>query len=153
MKRTKQDRKYLNIILAILLAMALWFYVINVENPTGTATLRDVTVQLQGMDALTEQGFMVTEMKDETMDLKLNGRKKTLMKLDKDNVYLAADVSSITAEGEYTLNCRTVYPTYVNTDNVTSSSWSVVTFGMCITLPPGETTNGLPGHENCNLRC
>ena len=124
MKRTKQDRKYLNIILAILLAMALWFYVINVENPTGTATLRDVTVELQGADALTEQGFMVTEMKDETMDLKLNGRKKTLMKLDKENVYLAADVSSITAEGEYTLNCRTVYPTYVNTDNVTSSSWN-----------------------------
>ena len=76
------------------------------------------------METLTQQGFIVTEMEEETKDLKLNGRKKTLMKLDKDNVYLAADVSSITAEGEYTLNCRTVYPTYVNTDNVTSSSWN-----------------------------
>ena len=124
MKRSKKERKSINIALAILLSMALWFYVINVENPTGTATLRGVSVELQGIETLTEQGFMVTEIQEETKDLKLNGRKKTLMKLDKDNVYLAADVSSITAEGEYTLNCRTVYPTYVNTDNVTSSSWN-----------------------------
>lgn len=124
MKRSKKERKSINIALAILLSLALWFYVINVENPTGTATLRGVAVELQGMETLTQQGFMVTEMEEETKDLKLNGRKKTLMKLDKDNVYLAADVSSITAEGEYTLNCRTVYPTYVNTDNVTSSSWN-----------------------------
>ena len=124
MKRSKKERKFINIALAILLSMALWFYVINVENPTGTATLRDVSVVLQGTETLTEGGLMVTELKEETKDLKLNGRKKTLMKLDRDNVYLAADVSSITAEGEYTLNCRTVYPTYVNTDNVTSSSWN-----------------------------
>ena len=124
MKRSKKERKFINIALAILLSMALWFYVINVENPTGTATLRDVSVVLQGTETLTEQGLMVTELKEETKDLKLNGRKKTLMKLDKDNVYLAADVSSLTAEGEYTLNCRTVYPSYVNTDNVTSSSWN-----------------------------
>ena len=124
MKRSKKERKSINIALAILLSLALWFYVINVENPTGTATLRGVAVELQGMETLTQQGFIVTEMEEETKDLKLNGRKKTLMKLDKDNVYLAADVSSITAEGEYTLNCRTVYPTYVNTDNVTSSSWN-----------------------------
>ncbi|MBR3751844.1 MAG: hypothetical protein IKK50_01780 [Ruminiclostridium sp.] len=124
MKTNKKNRKIINVALAIALSMALWFYVINVENPTGTTTLRDVEVELQGADALEEHGLMVTEMEDETMDLKLNGRKKTLMKLDKDNVYLAADVSSITAEGEYTLNCRTVYPAYVNTDNVTSSSWN-----------------------------
>lgn len=124
MKRSKKERKSINIALAILLSLALWFYVINVENPTGTATLRDVSVELQGMESLTEQGLMVTVLEEETKDLKLNGRKKTLMKLDKDNVYLAADVSAITAEGDYTLNCRTVYPTYVNTDNVTSSSWN-----------------------------
>lgn len=124
MKTNKKDRKIINVAIAIALSLGLWFYVINVENPTGTATLRDVAVELQGVETLTEQGLMVTDLEEETKVLKLSGRKKTLMKLDHDNVYLAADVSSITAEGEYTLNCRTVYPTYVNTDNVTSSSWN-----------------------------
>lgn len=124
MKTSKKERKIINVAIAVALSLALWFYVINVENPTGTATLRDVAVELQGTDALTEQGLMVTDLEEESKVLKLSGRKKTLMKLDRDNVYLAADVSSITAEGEYTLNCRTVYPTYVNTDNVTSSSWN-----------------------------
>lgn len=124
MKTSKKDRKVINVVLAIALSMALWFYVINVENPTGTATLRDVAVEIQGAETLEEQGLMVTSLEEETKDLKLSGRKKTLMKLDRDNVYLAADVSSITEEGSYTLNCRTVYPAYVNTDNVTSSSWN-----------------------------
>ena len=75
MKRSKKERKSINIALAVLLSLALWFYVINVENPTGTATLRDVAVELQGMETLTQQGFMVTEIEEETKDLKLNGWK------------------------------------------------------------------------------
>lgn len=132
MKTNKKNRKILNVAIAVALSMALWLYVINVENPTGTATLRDVAVTVQGQDVLEERGLMVTALEDETMDLKLSGRKKTLMKLDRDNVYLTVDVSSITEEGEYPLNCRTVYPTYVNTDNVTSSRWNKMSVTLTV---------------------
>lgn len=132
MKTNKKNRKILNVAIAVALSMALWLYVINVENPTGTATLRDVAVTVQGQDVLEERGLMVTALEDETMDLKLSGRKKTLMKLDRDNVYLTVDVSSITEEGEYPLNCRTVYPTYINTDNVTSSRWNKMSVTLTV---------------------
>lgn len=124
MKNSKKNRKMVNMALAVLLAFGLWFYVINVENPTGSANLRDLPVELQGESDLAQTGLMVTNLSQETIDLKVTGKKKTLMKLNKKNVSLAVDVSSITQEGEYDLTCKTVFPSHINTDNVSVSSWS-----------------------------
>ena len=38
MTNPKKTRKVFNIILAIVLAVGVWLYVINVENPTGTVS-------------------------------------------------------------------------------------------------------------------
>ncbi len=124
MKNTKKNRKMVNMALAVLLAFGLWFYVINVENPTGSANLRDLPVELQGESQLSEAGLMVTDLSQEAMNLKVTGKKKTLMKLDKKNVSLMVDVSAITEEGEYDLICKTVFPSHINTDNVAVSSWN-----------------------------
>ena len=121
--KSKKNRKLLNMAIAMAIAFGLWLYVVNVENPTGTASLRGVSVDLLGEETLAERDLMITETSDDTLDLKLAGRKKTLMKLDRDNVSLTADVSAIAQPGEYTIACKTVFPTYVNTDNVTVSRW------------------------------
>lgn len=124
MKNSKKNRKMVNMALAVLLAFGLWFYVINVENPTGSANLRDLPVELQGEFQLAKAGLMVTDLSKETMNVKVTGRKKTLMKLDKKNVSLAVDVSSITGEGEHDLICKATFPSHISTDNVTVSSWN-----------------------------
>ncbi len=124
MKNSKQNRKLVNAALAVLLAFGLWFYVVNVENPTGSANLRDLPIQLQGQSELAESELMVTGLSRDTMNVKITGKKKTLMKLNSDNVFLTADVSSITEEGEYDLTCKASFPSYINTDNVSVSSWS-----------------------------
>ena len=124
MKNSKKNRKMVNMALAVLLAFGLWFYVINVENPTGSANLRDLPVELQGEFQLAEAGLMVTDVSQETMNVKVTGKKKTLMKLDKKNVSLAVDVSSITGEGEHDLICKATFPSHISTDNVTVSSWN-----------------------------
>ena len=73
----KKSRRVLNAILAVGLAVALWLYVVNVENPTGTTRLRDLDVEIQGSRQLAEQGLMVTSISQDQLDLKVNGRKKT----------------------------------------------------------------------------
>ncbi|MGM9578533.1 MAG: YbbR-like domain-containing protein [Evtepia sp.] len=122
MKSTK--RKILNMALAVLISMGLWLYVVNVENPTGSGHLRDLAVEVQGEETLESRGLMVTELSQERMNLKVTGKKKTLMRLDKKNVYLTVDVSSITEVGEWDLTCRPVFPTQVSTDSITVSSWN-----------------------------
>ena len=106
MTNPKKNRKIFNIILAVVLAVGVWLYVINVENPTSTATIRDIPVTIVGEDTLAERDLMITGQSQESVSLKLSGRKKTLMKLSKKNITLKLDVSSITSEGEHTLSCE-----------------------------------------------
>lgn len=123
MENKKKSRRVLNAILAVGLAVALWLYVVNVENPSGTTKLRDLDVELQGTRQLAEQGLMVTGISHDQIDLKVNGRKKTLMKLSSKNVSLYLDVSTIEEKGEWPLSCRTVFPSNVSSDSVTVANW------------------------------
>ena len=123
MENKKKSRRVLNAILAVGLAVALWLYVVNVENPSGATKLRDLEVELQGTRELAEQGLMVTSISQDQIDLKVNGRKKTLMKLSSKNVSLYLDVSSIEEKGEWPLICRTVFPSNVSSDSLTVANW------------------------------
>ena len=123
MENKKKSRRVLNAILAVGLAVALWLYVVNVENPTGTTRLRDLDVEIQGSRQLAEQGLMVTSISQDQLDLKVNGRKKTLMKLSPKNVSVYLDVSTIEEKGEWPLSCRTVFPSNVSSDSLTVANW------------------------------
>lgn len=119
----KKNRKVFNIILAVILAVGVWLYVINVENPTGTIPIRDIPVSLVGEEDLAARGLMVTDQSEDSVSLKLSGRRKTLMKLTRKNITLELDVSTITSEGEHTLSCRASFPNNIGTDNVSVSDW------------------------------
>lgn len=123
MENKKKSRRVLNAILAVGLAVALWLYVVNVENPSGATKLRDLEVELQGTRELAEQGLMVTSISQDQIDLKVNGRKKTLMKLSPKNVSVYLDVSTIEEKGEWPLSCRTVFPSNVSSDSLTVANW------------------------------
>lgn len=123
MKNPQKNQKILNIVLAVVLAMGLWLYVTNVENPTSTITVRDIPITLVEESTLSDQGLMITEQSRDSVSLKLSARKKTLMRLSRRNISLELDVSEITEPGEYTLSCQPVYPTNVNTDSVTVADW------------------------------
>ena len=122
MTNPKKNRKIFNIVLAIVLAVGVWMYVINVENPSGTGTVREIPVTVVGEDSLAERGLMVTEQNRDHVSLKLSGRKKTLMKLNRKNITRKRDVSSVTSEGEHTLSCKVDFPDTVG-DNVSISDW------------------------------
>ena len=141
MRTRKKNQKVFQLILAIVVAMVLWLYVINVENPIGTARLGDLPIQLQGEEVLTENGLMVTDLSKDTVTIRLSGKKKTLMKISRKNVTLTLDVSSVTGPGDWTLTSRLNYPANVNTDNVTISHYDDLK--VTVTVEP-QTTKTIP---------
>ena len=124
MRPVKKDRKVLNIVLAILIAIGLWLYVVNVENPTGTFRLYDLPIQIVGEDVLEQNGMMVTDLSHKSLNVKVTGKKKTFMRLSKKNTYLSVDVSTVSGTGDWTLSCKIVYPANVSTEGISVANWS-----------------------------
>ena len=141
MRTRKKNRKVFQVVLAIVIAVALWLYVISVENPTGTAWLRDLPVQIQGEEVLEENDLMVTDLSKDTVTIRLNGRKKTLMKVSRKNVSFTVDVSSITEAGDWTLVGHLNYPGNVSSDSVTVSNYNDLK--VTVTVEP-RTTRTIP---------
>lgn len=122
MKTNEKDRRPINIALAIVIALGLWLYVVNVENPVGSGYLNDLPIQVLGETILENNDLMVTKLNKDELNLKVTGKRKTLMKLSQSNVTLTVDVADITGAGEWPLTCHVVYPSNVSTDGVSISS-------------------------------
>jgi YbbR domain-containing protein len=117
-RENKKNTKYFNMAIAVLIAILLWFYVVNVENPTGQTVLSDIPVQVQGVGALEQKGLMVTEQSRVETQLTVNGRRRAFLKLYRGDLSIAVnvDVSGIEEPGEYTLTGR-VSPESLRTDS------------------------------------
>ena len=144
MRTRKKRQKVIHVILAIVIAVVLWLYVINVENTTGTAHLRDLPVQVTGTDVLEEKGLMVTDLSRDTISVRLSGRKKTLMKVSRKNVTFSVDVSSVTGAGDWTLTGRLNYPATVASESVSVSHWDDMKITVTVE-PRGEKTVPVQG--------
>lgn len=62
--------------MAIILAVGVWLYVINVENPTSPTTVRDIPITIVGQEELTDRGLMVIQLSEDSVDLRISGRKR-----------------------------------------------------------------------------
>ena len=67
--------KKFNIILAILVAIALWAFVLGDVNPDTTSTIRDVPVTFTNQDALEAEGLTIYQSSVQTVNIHINGRR------------------------------------------------------------------------------
>ena len=87
--------KILSMLLSVILAFALWYYVITVVSPGSTDTFYDIPVVLVGETALEERGLMVTSVGNTTVDLTLSGNRSDLNQLTRENITIKANLNNI----------------------------------------------------------
>ena len=125
------DSKVLYALLAIVIAIGLWFYVAAVDSPEAETTINRVPITFLNEDVLEAKGLMITEGKQQSATLTVTGPLTTLAKLDqeKENIVLSIDVGRITTPGEQRLAYTvTLPPGYSSTVNVASSYPSNIDF-------------------------
>ena len=93
--------------LSLIIAIFLWSYVMRVDNPDKTEEYRNVTVQLEGLSQLTDNGLVLLSGSSETISIKVSGKRDSILNMRKEYITATASVSSITEPGEYTLNYKT----------------------------------------------
>ncbi len=101
-----QNKKLLSFLLALLVSVGIWVYVVTVENPEGEDTIYNVPVIFSGDDVLREDyDLVITEDNVSTngVSLTFSGKRTDLKKLSelKNEMYVTIDVVRIRNVGEY----------------------------------------------------
>lgn len=96
--------KVFYMILALICAVIAWLYVDLVEAPDAKDTIYNIPVTFVGEDVLADEGLMITEGKDATVDLVVSGPRSAITRLDRSNIKITVQAASqITGEGTYSL--------------------------------------------------
>lgn len=115
-------RKIITFGISLVLAFALWMYVVTVVGPEYEETFRDVPVVYQGVSALKEKNLMILDDETPTVDLKLSGNRRDLNKLSSSNIVVTLDLSKILDPGKTSYRYDVSYPGNVASDSVTIQS-------------------------------
>ena len=102
--------KVLTALLSLVIAFALWSYVITVEQPESEETFYNVPVVLDGSSVLDGRSLMITSETDLTVTLKLSGSRSDLNKLRSSDITVLADLTKIYEAGEKSLTYSVSFP-------------------------------------------
>ena len=112
-------RNILTGLLSLAIAFGLWLYVVTVVSPNSDNTYHDVSVVIQGEAALEERGLMIITQQIPSVDLRLEGNRSELQKLNNSNISVTVDVSKIMEPGDHML---TISPNNIRFPGDVSSS-------------------------------
>lgn len=109
-------------LISLVFAIVLWSFVTNSTNPERQKTIEDVTIVVQGIEALEEKGFIIRDDLSKvlpTVDIKVNVKNSDYRLVNKNVVLASIDVSEISKDGT---NSVTVIPKFSNLVDVSLDS-------------------------------
>lgn len=88
-------------ILSVIIAICLWFVVINIQNPVENRTI-NVPVEFRNKDVLISNGLVLVNEKDFTnlkVSVKIRGQRISLDRLNSKNIEAYVDLTKVTDNG------------------------------------------------------
>ena len=141
-------RKTINVIVSILIAIALWSYVIYAVEPTQTKTFTGVPVALENTEALADRNLAVAADDDVLIDVKVKGKRQIVSAMKNDEVHATADVSEC-IEGDNVVEVRLEFDRTVTPANNATITVHVNVEGI-VTEPRNVVVTYSGDSENIN---
>ena len=105
------NNKFARILLAAVIALGMWLYVITVEVPEDEVTYNGITVTFQNETYLLEEKNMMVVTEDiPTVSLTLTGKRTDLNKLSSSNITAVVDLSQVNEAGTQRLTYKFSFP-------------------------------------------
>lgn len=121
--KLSNKRKWFYIVVSLLLAVVIWFYVDNTSAESVSFPVNDVPVEFLNEErGLTSKGLMLISGDDATVDIVLTMPRGLTYSFDPDNFRLFADLSSVSSTGKQTVTFTPVYPSNVNAQRISIKS-------------------------------
>ncbi len=118
-------KKVAYFLLAIVIAIGLWSYVIATERPGWEETYYDIPVILENETALNSKGLMTVTGETPKVTLKLRGSRSDFGNLSPNNITVVADLAKIYSAGKQRVNYTISFPS--NSFEVISQSPQEIT--------------------------
>ena len=113
------------IVFSILIAIALWLYIGLVENPEDEIEIKNIPLTFIGAETLESRNLMLGDGANQTVSLKVAGKRTIISRLNNTNVSATIDLSNARATGDnYYQGYNVVFPEWVNTDEVSIVGWT-----------------------------
>ena len=106
---TDNGRKMFNIILALLVSTAAWFFVVYNYDPMTNARYSGVPITYTGLDTLANRGYAVAEANYKNIEVTLEQRRIDTSNISSEDISVTADVSGLST-GENTVALRVSGP-------------------------------------------
>ncbi len=97
-------------LLSVAVAFGLWLYVITFVSTQKEDTFYDIPVSFRNESILEDRGLMITDRETPTVTLELSGSRSNMNKLNRSNITLVVDLSTIFDTGEQKLSYTIIYP-------------------------------------------
>ena len=103
MRKTQNPRNILYLVLSIVIAAGIWYYVDEFNGRVVTQTVTGIPIEYINQDALADNGLMLAEGEDSgtstTIDITFKGNRRHIVQLDRSKIRVTANLASITEAG------------------------------------------------------
>lgn len=98
-------------LLAVLMAVGFWFYVMGVYNPNKNLTINNVVINYVGENQmLAKYGYEIIDGKQSTLSVTIKGKRSDIINISADDIIAQVDLSKITSPGKQRLPCKIIMP-------------------------------------------
>lgn len=117
-----QKSKLLDLVIAVLCALALWLYVVTVVTPEDDLTIGNIPVTFVGESELrSERELIISNRSVSDVAVRFHGSRAVLKRLDNERSGITAsvDVSAYTVERDYSVSYTVNLPTSLQDNSIT----------------------------------
>ena len=142
-----ERREIIDRVIAVAIAIGLWFYVISVVNPPTTVTIRQVPVTLLNQEYLDESRLAIAGDGNYTVDVSLSGKRKDLI-LTQADLTATADLNGL-LPGQNYITVKVTSPGNTTVEEIRTEKIQVYIDELIVAKKPVELNilNVLAGTE------
>ena len=113
-------------IFALIMAVALWAYVLGTVDPVRTVTLKNIPIRLVDQSALSSQNLVITSMDHETINVTFTAKRSIANKIKAEDFHATADLGDIKL-GDNIIMVNITKPSTVSVESVSPEYLNITT--------------------------
>lgn len=127
--------KIISLLLAAVISVSLWVYVVTTVTPEDSQWIRNIPVTFANEDGLfSDRNLTLTQGRNATVDLRVYGKRQDLLKLSNSNITITADLADVLGPGEWQLRYTVEMPETVSDNDISIESRSTYEIDVQVDL-------------------